>query len=284
MSRSLFHHTVLADGLLQIQGPMGFCAALAAGRRRALLFDTMCGVGDLAGYVRGLTALPLVVVNSHGHFDHVGGNYQFDAVYLAPEEYEATRWLRQADLRRELVERLETNGGFVMDSRDRRRLLDQGRFDRYLPLTPGQVFDLGGVRAQAVPLPGHTAGSTGLLLREWGILLSGDAMTPIMCLFFPESVGLGVYTATLERAMELPLRGFVTGHHPRLFPASSLRGFLACARAVPNMRPLPFQHGIFPEYTGKLYIYRGENAQDEDFLALIGPGASRRPGKGGSIK
>ena len=284
MSPSLFHHTVLADGLIQIQGPMGLCAALATSSRRAILFDTMSGVGDLAGYVRSLTALPLVVVNSHGHFDHIGGNCQFDAVYLAPEEYEATRWLRQADLRWALVERLENNGGSVMDDQDRRRLLDQGQFDRYLPLTPGQVFDLGGVSAQAVALPGHTAGSTGLLLREWGILLSGDAMTPIMCLFFPEGVGLDIYTATLECAMDLPLRGFVTGHHPRLFPASSLPGFLACARAVPHMRPLPFQHDIFPEYTGKLYIYRGENAEDEDFLALIGPDPSRCPEKGGAAQ
>ena len=137
-------------------------------------------------------------------------------------------------------------------------------------------FGLGGVTAVAVALPGHTAGSIGLLLPERRILLSGDAMTPIMCLFFPESLGTEVYLDALGRALELPFDHLITGHHLRLFPKGALEDFRACALAVPGLRGLKFQHDIFPEYTGRLYIYRGENSGDEDFLALIGPD---RPGK-----
>lgn len=276
-----FRHVELAPGVLQIEGPLGFCSTLVVGARGALLADTMCGVGDLAGYVAGLTAHPVTVVNTHGHFDHVGGNYQFLAAWLPEAEYHATRWLRDADLRGELVERLERNGGISLPARARRALLNGG-FDRYRPLEPGKIFELGGVTAVAVALPGHTAGSTGLLLPEKRILLSGDAMTPIMCLFFPESVGREVYLDTLDRATALPFDHFITGHHLRLFPKGALEGFRACAEAVPALRGLKFQHDIFPEYTGRLYIYRGENSGDEDFLALIGPDLhqKRRPREG----
>lgn len=266
-----FHHVELAPGVLQIQGPLGFCSTLVTGERKALLVDTMCGVGDLAGYVGGITAAPVTVINTHGHFDHIGGNYQFDAVWLPEAEYPSTRWLRDPDLRRDLVERLERGGGLSLPAEGRQALLNGGGFDRYRPLEQGRAFDLGGTTAVTVALPGHTAGSTGVLLPEKRILLSGDAMTPIMCLFFPEGVGIETYKSTLRRAMELPIDAFVTGHHARLFPRGALEDFLSCAEGVPSMRGLRFQHDIFPEYTGRLYIYRGENSGDEDFLALIGP-------------
>ena len=266
----MFRHVELAPGVVQIQGPLGFCSTLALGERRALLMDTMCGVGDLAGYVRQLTALPLIVCNSHGHFDHVGGNVQFASVWLPELEYPAASRALGAEVRRELAGRLEENGGLTLTEADRQALAGGG-FDRFLPLEPGASFDLGGVTAVAVALPGHTLGSTGLLLREKRILLSGDAMTPIMCLFFPDGAGLEVYKSTLRKAMALPMDFFVTAHHVRLFPRSVLDTFLTCAEAVPALRGLRFQHDIFPEYTGRLYIYRGENSGEEDFVALIGP-------------
>lgn len=267
----MFRHVELAPGVVQIQGPLGFCSTLVLGARRALLVDTMCGVGDLAGYVRQLTALPLIVCNSHGHFDHIGGNYQFESVWLPRLEYPAATLALTADARRDLACRLGKNGGFSIPESARVALVEQSGFDRFRPLEPGTQFDLGGVTAVAVALPGHTLGSTGLLLREKRILLSGDAMTPIMCLFFPDGAGLEIYKSTLCKAMALPMDFFVTAHHARLFPRSALDTFLACAEAVPTMRGLNFQHDIFPEYTGRLYIYQGENSGEEDFVALIGP-------------
>ena len=58
---------------------------LVTGSKYAMLIDTGIGVGDLAGLVRGLTDLPLIVVNTHGHPDHVGANYQFTEVWF-PEK------------------------------------------------------------------------------------------------------------------------------------------------------------------------------------------------------
>jgi glyoxylase-like metal-dependent hydrolase (beta-lactamase superfamily II) len=50
---------------------------LVVGRDRALLFDTGMGMSDIHAIVSALTDRPVVVLNSHTHVDHVGGNLAF---------------------------------------------------------------------------------------------------------------------------------------------------------------------------------------------------------------
>jgi glyoxylase-like metal-dependent hydrolase (beta-lactamase superfamily II) len=54
---------------------------LIIGADRALLFDTGMGIGNIQAVVAGLTRLPVSVVNSHTHNDHVGDNWRFKDVY-----------------------------------------------------------------------------------------------------------------------------------------------------------------------------------------------------------
>ena len=51
---------------------------LITGNERALLVDTANGYEDLAAIVRSITNLPVIVVNTHGHGDHIFGNVYFD--------------------------------------------------------------------------------------------------------------------------------------------------------------------------------------------------------------
>ena len=54
---------------------------LIVGQKRALLFDTGMGISDVKKVTTELTKLPILVLNSHTHDDHVGGNWEFDTVY-----------------------------------------------------------------------------------------------------------------------------------------------------------------------------------------------------------
>src|SRR6202041_3856815 len=53
---------------------------LIVGTKQALLFDTGMGIADIHKVVSQLTSRPIVVLNSHTHDDHVGGNWQFNFV------------------------------------------------------------------------------------------------------------------------------------------------------------------------------------------------------------
>src|SRR3954447_17876971 len=59
---------------------------LVIGQDRAALIDTGMGVGDLRALVEARTSLPIIVLQSHAHNDHVGSAAQFDDVRIHPAE------------------------------------------------------------------------------------------------------------------------------------------------------------------------------------------------------
>src|SRR5215831_14878854 len=54
---------------------------LIVGTKQSVLFDTGMGIGNIQKVTAQLTKRPIVVLNSHTHNDHVGGNWQFPYVY-----------------------------------------------------------------------------------------------------------------------------------------------------------------------------------------------------------
>ena len=54
---------------------------LIVGDKQAVLFDTGMGISDIRKVTAELTRLPIVVLNSHTHNDHVGDNWQFETIY-----------------------------------------------------------------------------------------------------------------------------------------------------------------------------------------------------------
>ena len=69
-----------ADGVFAIVEPYQWQEAISyliVGSTRAMLFDTGIGVAPIRPVVESLTSLPVTVLNSHTHFDHVGGNWEF---------------------------------------------------------------------------------------------------------------------------------------------------------------------------------------------------------------
>src|SRR5512136_2659357 len=61
---------------------------LIVGETRAVLLDTGMGIGNIRAEVERLTALPVVVVNSHSHYDHIGDNHRFAEVWAFDDDAE----------------------------------------------------------------------------------------------------------------------------------------------------------------------------------------------------
>src|SRR5215470_14764125 len=73
----------VAPGTFAIYEPHQFeetISYLIVGTKQALLFDTGMGIGNIKTVVTRLTSRPVVVLNSHTHNDHVGGNWQFQYI------------------------------------------------------------------------------------------------------------------------------------------------------------------------------------------------------------
>ena len=73
----------ISDRVFILTDGFGCGADLVIGSKGALLYDTGCGAEDMSEAVRSITNLPLTVIASHGHFDHIGGSRFFDKVYMS---------------------------------------------------------------------------------------------------------------------------------------------------------------------------------------------------------
>jgi hydroxyacylglutathione hydrolase len=163
----------VAAGVWRIDDHGGDNVYLVVGSDRALLIDTGTGAGDLAACVRQITRLPLTVVNTHAHPDHMGGNFQFDRVSAHPDD-------------------------FAMISHFSKRESGARALERLLPVSAGHVFDLGGQRLEVIETPGHTKGSICLLDAAHKRLFTGDNDNSLVWLFLKDCLPLEAYLKTLQ--------------------------------------------------------------------------------------
>lgn len=147
---------------------------LIVGDERAALVDTMEGVGDLRAEVERITSLPVTVLLTHHHHDHVGGAYSFEKVGISAVDdgFWETEEDAEARIREQLRERFELPEGTFFSTAE-------GARPRTWHVAEGYELDLGGETVRAVALPGHTRGSMGYVVEGERVLLSGDAVTPL---------------------------------------------------------------------------------------------------------
>lgn len=175
----------VCPGVWHLEEDYRVYCTLVRGRDRAILWDTGQGKRDLSALVAEQG--PCLVMNSHGHSDHIGGNFRFPAVYANPKDWP-------------LIAAQSRMAGRMCAS--------------LVPLEPGDVFDLGGLTGRIVSLAGHTRGSVGLLLEQERLLLAGDALNPTLLLLGREAASFGQLRRTLEAAEALPFEQFLSSHAP----------------------------------------------------------------------
>ena len=147
---------------------------LVEGEEKALLFDTGLGYGNIREFAESMTDKPVICVISHGHGDHVGGNACFEEVYIHPKDMElaASSTLEE---RKKNVGGLCRQRGYAIET-DLSPMVPDPVDTRMIPVEDGYVFHLGGIDLKVVEMPGHTAGSIGLLNEKERYILVGDAI------------------------------------------------------------------------------------------------------------
>ena len=195
--QSWFTARKVADGVWCINDHGSDNMYLVEGRQQAMLIDTGLGVAKLNDFVRTLTSLPLVVVNTHGHPDHAGGNYQFKSVYAHPLESAAIKETGKADSRKRMAENMVKGA----PAADMVRVEDILRMPatELLPLKDGRVLDLGGRKLEVIHTPGHTPGEIVLLDSANRVVFTGDNDNVLVWLFLPTSMPLEVYLESLKK-------------------------------------------------------------------------------------
>lgn len=173
---------------------------LVEGRDYALLIDSILGMGNLKEFCETLTEKPVVLVNTHAHSDHCGGNFFFDACYMHHRDIGFFQ-SSVGQVRKQQIADM-AKGMALEEYRDQIEPDDQfadWNPMKVLPLYDGDVFDLGDRRITVVEVGGHTAGSVVLIDPLTRIAYSGDACNGNTLLEFENSLPIVSYMKALLR-------------------------------------------------------------------------------------
>ncbi len=164
-------------------------AYLIIGEKRALLFDSSSGTRDVSPVIKSLTSLPVTVMVSHLHFDHLGGIIPFH--HVAMIDLPQTR----ADMKDGLFtpKRYEYSG--IADKRAR------PSFAIAEWLAPGRTIDLGGRVLTVLSTPGHTPTSASLYDPAAKRLFTGDYIYPTTLYAFSPGASMSAYHETAQRLL-----------------------------------------------------------------------------------
>lgn len=265
----------IMPGVYRIDSAEQVFMELFVGTDKALLFDTGYGFGDLKKAVKEITKLPLVIVNSHGHMDHTGANYQFDEeCYIHPLEVTLCKEHNSVEMRKNSI-RFGKNSPDYQTGQTRDIIPASFNENEYIKggtgkladLSEGTIFDLGGITLKTVLLPGHTPGGIGLLYLEGKTLYVGDAINPFVWMFGPEALKLSDYIDTIKKAKSIDFEKMAMSHNPFIAGKDILDIFLDCAENLDYGKGFPFQTPLVESEDARICTREG-----------YGPGDIMKPG------
>lgn len=174
---------------------------LVLGSNRALLFDTGMGISNIRKLVEGLTSLPISVVNSHTHNDHVGDNWRFDDIYGMDTDFtRANAKGSQKDAQAEIAPE-EICGELPAGFKPQEYATKPWHITHWLH--DGDKIALGGRTLQVIATPGHTPDSIALLDQTNGLLFTGDTFYPGPIFLYRPETDLDAYVASVKKLAAL---------------------------------------------------------------------------------
>jgi glyoxylase-like metal-dependent hydrolase (beta-lactamase superfamily II) len=193
-----FHVREVAPRTWLIAEPGHVNSWLLAGDKRAVLVDTGLGICPIRPVAEALTHVPISVVNTHSHVDHVLGNDEFDEIAIHELGAGGLEAGPPAEL---LAEYMDYAQRLIADAEayralDRRtlHLLNDESAPRPFPdgfdpatfafrpsratvlLHDGDRIELGGRTLTVIHTPGHSVDGICLLDDREGVLVAGDTV------------------------------------------------------------------------------------------------------------
>ncbi len=185
---------------------------LITGSKQALLLDTGMGIGNLKKVVSSLTKLPVAVLNTHTHFDHVGNNWQFNTVYGMDTDFtrlsaKGSKEDVQAD-----IGPAEICGTLPVGFDAKSFVTKPWKIATYKH--DGDKLDLGGRTLRIITTPGHTPDALCVFDETNGFLFTGDTYYPGTVWLYRPETDLQAYGKSLDKLLLiLPQVKNVLGAH-----------------------------------------------------------------------
>lgn len=185
---------------------------LIVGHVHAALFDTGMGISSIRKVTREITKLPIIVLNSHTHNDHVGGNWPFDTVYGMDTDFTRANARGSREDAQEEIAPGAICGHLPRGFDSKTYQTRPWKIARYVH--DGDKIDLGGRKLEIFATPGHTPDAISLLDRAHGLLFTGDTYYPGDIWLSRPETNLDAYVSSVKHFAALaPRLRLVLGAH-----------------------------------------------------------------------
>jgi glyoxylase-like metal-dependent hydrolase (beta-lactamase superfamily II) len=167
---------------------------LLIGTTKALLIDTGCGIYPLKPIIKRLIEnKELMVINTHSHFDHRGGNEEFGEIWVHEKEYKDVSTVCD-------VLFLKSSPKQVVTQLEKKDFKYQPAKVIH-PLKEGDKFDLGGITIEIVHTPGHSTGSISILTNN-NEFFTGDT-AHYGAMYLPKPDEFPIILESLQKMLEI---------------------------------------------------------------------------------
>lgn len=221
---------------------------LVLGNTQAILIDTGMGYESIADVVKHITRLPVRVLLTHTHWDHIGGVSEFLDISVFDEKTEIRRLVH----------------GF--NSTEISELQDAELFQK--PFAPKQYKVKGTAAAvcrdkdvivcspwrfEVLHTPGHSPGSVCFFEASQGWLFTGDTLYPGPLYAFEDESDIPSYTRSIRYILKYidMIRYIYPGHNAVRYSSALVRDSVQVFdRIIGHDRPDVHHEGGTREYVG----------------------------------
>lgn len=207
---------------------------LILGSEKGLLLDTGIGAGNIAAVVNEMTDLPIIVVNSHHHYDHAGGNGQFEVVYAHEKAINTIKEQNNRTVRKDFFASQEARSEYNHEGCIK-SFVNQISDYELKSFVEGHIFDLGDRQLEVIFTPGHTKDSICLLDRANKLLFSADTIvsTPTLMLdTFSDTLGTYLDSLKKLKALRDEYELIFPGHYLRPIGERYVEDMIRCVQNI----------------------------------------------------
>lgn len=155
---------------------------LLIGEEKALLIDSGYGEGNIREFVEQITDKPIMVLNTHGHFDHTGGNAWWTEAWMAESA---------VPIARKTFEPVHDEWFNAKPHTNYRENI----------VKDGDLIDLGKRKLDIIAIPAHNESSIAILDWQTRLLFVGDELESGQVLLFVRNKNISLHdVATAHKA------------------------------------------------------------------------------------
>lgn len=184
---------------------------LIIGSNKAILLDTGLGVANIKDVVDKLTTLPIHVITTHAHWDHIGSHSSFNEISV---HYFEKEWLEgKFPLPLEVVKSNLMCKECKFPDTFNINEYDIPNIDKVEALKDGDVISLGDRELEVIHTPGHSPGHICLYDAKMRYLFSGDLIYEgKLDMFYPTTNPMD-FMKSIQKVAKLQVERILPAHY-----------------------------------------------------------------------